>query len=127
MGSEDFAVFGQDVPSFFYWLGSGYPDRDNAGWHSPGFRTDDNALPLGAALLAESALLGLGPSNAAHGLRYKGGVRSPDPSVLGNVRRPLFCPFQFRGVSLGMRITAAVPTPGVLSMVSSPLHWACSR
>lgn len=59
MGSEDFAVFGRDVPGFFYWLGSGYPDRENAGWHSPSFRTDDAALPLGAALLAQSALVAL--------------------------------------------------------------------
>lgn len=59
MGSEDFAVFGQEVPSFFYWLGSGFPDRQNAGWHSTSFRTDDNALPIGAALLAESAIEGL--------------------------------------------------------------------
>lgn len=59
MGSEDFSVFGQDVPSFFYWLGSGFPDRENAGWHSADFRTDDAALPLGAALLAQSALIGL--------------------------------------------------------------------
>lgn len=59
MGSEDFSVFGQDVPSFFYWLGSGYPGRENAGWHSEHFSTDDSALPIGAALLAESALVGL--------------------------------------------------------------------
>ncbi len=59
MGSEDFSIFGRDVPSFFYWLGSGYPGRENAGWHSERFRTDDAALPFGAALLAESALVGL--------------------------------------------------------------------
>lgn len=56
MGSEDFAVFGRDVPAFFYWLGSGFPGRENAGWHHERFRTDDSALPLGAALLAQSAL-----------------------------------------------------------------------
>lgn len=55
MGSEDFAVLGQNVPSFFYWLGSGFPGRENAGWHSENFRTDDAALPLGAALLAQAA------------------------------------------------------------------------
>ena len=59
MGSEDFSVLGQTVPSFFYWLGSGYPGMENAGWHSERFRTDDSALSLGAALLAESALVGL--------------------------------------------------------------------
>ncbi|MEG1858420.1 MAG: M20 family metallopeptidase [Pseudoflavonifractor sp.] len=59
LGSEDFAVFGQEVPSFFYWLGSGFPGRENACWHSPYFRTDDGALPLGAALLAQAAAEGL--------------------------------------------------------------------
>lgn len=59
MGSEDFAVFGQEVPSFFYWLGAGVPGGENAPWHSARFRTDDDALPIGAALLAQSALVGL--------------------------------------------------------------------
>ena len=59
MGSEDFAVFGQDVPAFFYWLGSGFPGRHNPCWHNECFRTDDSALPLAAALLAQSALVGL--------------------------------------------------------------------
>ena len=59
MGSEDFAVFGQEVPAFFYWLGSGVPGQHNACWHNEHFRTDDEALPLGAALLAQSALEGL--------------------------------------------------------------------
>ena len=59
MGSEDFAVFGQDVPAFFYWLGSGFPGQFNPCWHNEHFRTDDSALPLAAALLAQSALVGL--------------------------------------------------------------------
>ena len=59
MGSEDFAVFGRHIPAFFYWLGSGFPGRDNPCWHNEHFRTDDSALPLAAALLAESALVGL--------------------------------------------------------------------
>ena len=59
MGSEDFAVFGQHLPAFFYWTGTGFPDRENPGWHSEHFRTDDDALPIGAALLARSALTAL--------------------------------------------------------------------
>lgn len=59
MGSEDFAVFGQDVPAFFYWLGSGFPGQFNPCWHNEHFLTDDDALPLAAALLAQSALVGL--------------------------------------------------------------------
>ena len=59
MGSEDFAVLSQGIPSFFYWLGSGFPDRENPCWHNVHFRTDDDALPLGAALLARSVELAL--------------------------------------------------------------------
>ena len=56
LGSEDFAVYQQDVPGFFYWLGVGFPGKENATWHNEGFCTDDSALPLGAALLAQSAV-----------------------------------------------------------------------
>lgn len=59
MGSEDFAVLGQHIPAFFYWLGSGFPGQANPCWHNEHFRTDDSALPLAAALLAQSALVGL--------------------------------------------------------------------
>lgn len=59
MGSEDFAVFAQHIPAFFYWLGSGFPGRDNPCWHNECFSTDDSALPLAAALLARSALVAL--------------------------------------------------------------------
>lgn len=60
MGSEDFSILAQSVPSFFYWLGSGFHGIENPCWHSACFRTDDSALPLGAALLAQSALTALG-------------------------------------------------------------------
>lgn len=56
LGSEDFAVYGKKVPSFFYWLGTGRPDRENACWHNVDFCTDDDMLPLAATLLAQSAL-----------------------------------------------------------------------
>lgn len=59
MGSEDFAVWGQHIPAFFYWLGSGVPGAENPCWHNERFRTDDSALPLAAALLARSAQVGL--------------------------------------------------------------------
>ena len=60
MGSEDFAVFGQHLPAFFYWTGTGYPGQRNPGWHNAHFRVDDDALPIGAALMAQSALTALG-------------------------------------------------------------------
>ena len=56
LGAEDFAVFGRDVPSHFYWLGTGFNDKDNALHHQPGFLIDDGALPLGVALLTLSVL-----------------------------------------------------------------------
>ena len=59
MGSEDFAIFGQHLPAFFYWTGTGYPRRDNPCWHNEYFHVDDDALPIGAALMAQSALVGL--------------------------------------------------------------------
>lgn len=68
MGSEDFAVFGQHIPAFFYWLGSGFPGQANPCWHNEHFRTDDSALPLAAALLAQSALVGLDALNQTGGI-----------------------------------------------------------
>ena len=60
LGSEDFAVYGQTVPAFFYWLGTGRPGQENPCWHSDRFRTDDqDGLSLAAALLAQSALTAL--------------------------------------------------------------------
>ena len=50
LASEDFAVFGEKIPSFLFWVGSGTPGRDNAPWHDPGFRIDphyfETAVPL---------------------------------------------------------------------------------
>lgn len=59
MGSEDFAVLGQHLPAFFYWTGTGFPHQDNPCWHSAAFRVDDDALPIGTALMAQSALTAL--------------------------------------------------------------------
>ncbi|MBR0026667.1 MAG: amidohydrolase, partial [Clostridia bacterium] len=60
LASEDFAVFGKEIPSFFYWLGTGFPGEENAPWHSVDFCTNDDALPIGAALLAQSVMTALG-------------------------------------------------------------------
>lgn len=59
LASEDFAVLGKEIPSFFYWLGAGFAGRENAPWHSVDFCTNDAALPIGSALLARSALCAL--------------------------------------------------------------------
>jgi amidohydrolase len=56
MGSEDFAEFGNHVPIFFYFIGSGTPGRDYYPWHSPNFHADERTPMIGAALLACTAL-----------------------------------------------------------------------
>ena len=58
MGGEDFALYQKKVPGCYFWLGVGNPDIDAVHpWHSPYFKADEEAFPLGAALLALSALI----------------------------------------------------------------------
>lgn len=54
LASEDFAVLAKHVPSFFYWLGTGRSEGENFPWHHDSFSTNDDAIAIGAALLAES-------------------------------------------------------------------------
>lgn len=56
MASEDFALFAQQVPSFFYFLGSGFAGQENAPWHSPSFRAHPDTSCYGAALLYQSVI-----------------------------------------------------------------------
>lgn len=56
LGSEDFAVLGQSIPSFFYWVGSGEPGKENAAWHSDTFRIADGYLNTAVPLLVYSAM-----------------------------------------------------------------------
>lgn len=44
-GSEDFGYVSQHVPTFFFWLGAGGPDR--APFHNPAFLADDEAMVQG--------------------------------------------------------------------------------
>ena len=44
-GSEDFGYVSQHVPTFFFWLGAGGPDR--APFHNPAFLVDDEAMIQG--------------------------------------------------------------------------------
>ena len=59
LGSEDFAVLGYGIPYFFYMIGDGGADGNAPGWHDNDFHTDDNALPVAAAVLAQTALTAL--------------------------------------------------------------------
>lgn len=53
MGGEDMSFFMTDVPGMFFFVGSANEARGlNYGHHHPQFDIDEDALPLGAALLA---------------------------------------------------------------------------
>ena len=54
MGAEDFAYYSQIMPSVFYRLGTKNPN--GTGLHSPTFDIDENALEIGAGLMAYLAL-----------------------------------------------------------------------
>ena len=54
MGGEDFAFFGQKVPSFFYYLPACPPDRESIPMcHHPSFDFNDELIPLGMRLHVE--------------------------------------------------------------------------
>ena len=55
MGSEDAALFMQDLPGCYFFVGSGNPELGtDVPHHNPLFDVDEDALPLGAATLALS-------------------------------------------------------------------------
>jgi len=47
MGSEDFSFFANEVPGFFYRLGQVKPGTTTGDHHTPTFRADDGAIPVG--------------------------------------------------------------------------------
>ena len=56
MASEDFAVYGEHIPSFFYWVGSGTPGKKCAPWHDPAFSIDPHYTETAVPVLCASAL-----------------------------------------------------------------------
>jgi amidohydrolase len=56
MGAEDFSYFAEKAPGCFFILGGGSPDGPQRIHHHPQFDVDERCLPVGAALLAETAL-----------------------------------------------------------------------
>ena len=58
MASEDFAVFGEKIPSFFYWVGSGTPGKKCAPWHDPAFCVDPHYTETAVPVLCASAIIG---------------------------------------------------------------------
>ncbi len=57
MASEDFSYFGEYVPSFFYWVGSGEPGVYNAPWHDANFRVADGYFEAAVPVLSAPALI----------------------------------------------------------------------
>jgi metal-dependent amidase/aminoacylase/carboxypeptidase family protein len=56
MTGEDFSIFVQAVPGCFLRLGGRFPGQPLRNHHDPHFDVDERALPIGAAILAETAL-----------------------------------------------------------------------
>lgn len=57
LGSDDFAVFGQHMPIFYYQLGAMHPQGEDIPLHRPDFWVDPEAAVVGSALLAQAAFL----------------------------------------------------------------------
>jgi amidohydrolase len=55
LGGDDFSYFSQKIPSCYFILGVGNGDCSKK-LHTANFDIDENALPIGAAILAESAI-----------------------------------------------------------------------
>lgn len=56
MGGEDFAEFSRLVPGFYFRLGTAHPELGSGGHHTPTFRADDDAVPLGIRAMTEVLL-----------------------------------------------------------------------
>lgn len=54
-GGEDFSVFLEECPGFFYWLGTRNEENDCIhSWHSPHFKADERCIAIGAGVYAMS-------------------------------------------------------------------------
>ena len=51
LASEDFAIYGEVIPSFFYWVGSGEPGVECPSWHDEDFRISDDYFKTAVALI----------------------------------------------------------------------------
>ncbi len=60
MGGEDFAIFINEVPGFFYRLGQVKPGTTSGGHHTPTFLADDAAVPVGMRVMSSVLLDFLG-------------------------------------------------------------------
>ncbi len=56
MGGEDFAVFANDVPGFYFRLGMVKPGTTSGGHHTPTFQADDASVPVGMRVMSRVLL-----------------------------------------------------------------------
>jgi amidohydrolase len=56
MGGEDFAVFANEVPGFYFRLGMVAPGTTSGGHHTPTFRADDSAVTTGMRVMSRVVL-----------------------------------------------------------------------
>ncbi|WP_100398622.1 M20 metallopeptidase family protein [Bacillus sp. FJAT-44742] len=56
LGGEDFGYMAEKVPAAMFFLGAGKDDRKDRGLHMPCFDINEEALPVGASILAGSVL-----------------------------------------------------------------------
>jgi amidohydrolase len=56
MEGEDFSVLATQAPGCYMRLGGGFPGQPHRNRHDPHFDIDETALPIGTAILAETAL-----------------------------------------------------------------------
>jgi amidohydrolase len=59
-GAEDFSYFAQEVPAFYFKLGAVRQGNTSGGHHTPTFRADDEAIPVGVRAMTAVALEALG-------------------------------------------------------------------
>lgn len=55
MGGEDFALYQEQIPGCFIWMGTGGTEQ----WHHPRFTLNEDAISISAALFAETAVQAL--------------------------------------------------------------------
>ena len=60
MGGEDFSIFAEKIPGFFFWLGVENKEKDmNYVWHNPRFDGDDRAIIIASAVMSNMVLKGI--------------------------------------------------------------------
>lgn len=60
MGGEDFSLFMEKIPGFFFWIGVGNTEKDmNYVWHNPKFDGDERSIIIGSTVMANMVLRGI--------------------------------------------------------------------